>query len=516
MAMIVLESTDDFEISWPTTADAERSWTWSEEHFPRPLVPMAQALISRFADIALQIQIAFANGYAYVYESGAASVPSLSERKESASEIWTKDYEPLVRAACGELQDADYRSKSTAELAKSIDSIFNKAAHGFRNTIIVVRRLFEDRGKLSRFCDRHLGDRGEALSETLLQGYENVSLSSGIALERLAQLAANSPKIAAAIRSSALDDIEHSPKAARFMKDLRSFLEEYGWRAEGWGDLEVPTWAEDPTIPLRFVARYIDHPEHRPSVAHRQAVAKRNQALEAALAQLKTRYLRRRLPFLIDQLSHTVPVRESRARWQLMLGALPRIPLLELGKRFVARGQARAPDDIFYLYPSEAEKLSVDELKSAQALVDKRRADHELWQSLTPPEHIGAEPVDGEREPPPPPLVDDSSILTIHGSAASGGVARGVARVLTSLDQADRIEPGDVLVCRSTAAPWTPLFAIAAALVTDAGGLLSHTAIVAREYGIPAVVGTRTGTTDIPDGATLIVNGDEGTVTVYR
>jgi pyruvate,water dikinase len=86
--------------------------------------------------------------------------------------------------------------------------------------------------------------------------------------------------------------------------------------------------------------------------------------------------------------------------------------------------------------------------------------------------------------------------------------------VIRSLDEADRLQSGDVLVCRSTAPPWTPLFAIAAAVVTDTGGILSHSAIVAREYGIPAVVGTRVATERIPDGARVTVDGNAGEVRI--
>jgi pyruvate,water dikinase len=102
----------------------------------------------------------------------------------------------------------------------------------------------------------------------------------------------------------------------------------------------------------------------------------------------------------------------------------------------------------------------------------------------------------------------------LKGLGASRGTARGVARVITGLHEADRLAPGDILVCRTTAPPWTPLFTIAGAVVTDSGGLLSHSAICAREYGIPCVVATQDATARIPDGAMLSVDGTKGTVTI--
>ena len=100
----------------------------------------------------------------------------------------------------------------------------------------------------------------------------------------------------------------------------------------------------------------------------------------------------------------------------------------------------------------------------------------------------------------------------LRGSAGSPGKATGPVRVIRSLSEADRLEPGDVLVAEFTAPPWTPLFATVSAVVTDAGGILSHCAVVAREYGIPAVVGTGRATSTLRDGQRVEVDGDAGLV----
>jgi pyruvate,water dikinase len=102
----------------------------------------------------------------------------------------------------------------------------------------------------------------------------------------------------------------------------------------------------------------------------------------------------------------------------------------------------------------------------------------------------------------------------IHGSAGSAGTVRGTARIIGSIAEAGRLQPGDILVAETTAPPWTPLFATVAAVVTDTGGVLSHCAVVAREYGIPAVVGTQIATVAIRDGDTIEVDGDAGIVRI--
>jgi pyruvate,water dikinase len=93
-------------------------------------------------------------------------------------------------------------------------------------------------------------------------------------------------------------------------------------------------------------------------------------------------------------------------------------------------------------------------------------------------------------------------------------MARGVAKVVRALAEADKLEPGDILVAETTAPPWTPLFATVAAVVTDTGGVLSHSAVVAREYGIPAVVGTGNATAILADGQLVEVDGDKGIVRI--
>jgi pyruvate,water dikinase len=110
----------------------------------------------------------------------------------------------------------------------------------------------------------------------------------------------------------------------------------------------------------------------------------------------------------------------------------------------------------------------------------------------------------------PPRSTDEAG--TILGNSGSPGRARGPARVVHSLAEAGKLRPGDVLVAETTAPPWTPLFATAAAIVTDTGGILSHCAVVAREYGIPAVVGTSTATSTFHDGELIEVDGDAGSV----
>ena len=115
----------------------------------------------------------------------------------------------------------------------------------------------------------------------------------------------------------------------------------------------------------------------------------------------------------------------------------------------------------------------------------------------------GGAPVEPSRDP-----------RVVQGLPGSRGVATGIARVVRTLAESDRVGEGDILVCEMTTPAWTPLFAGLAGIVADSGGPTSHCAIVARELGIPAVVGTRVGTRTIPDGARITIDGGEGVVRI--
>jgi phosphohistidine swiveling domain-containing protein len=181
-----------------------------------------------------------------------------------------------------------------------------------------------------------------------------------------------------------------------------------------------------------------------------------------------------------------------------------------------------AVNDVFYLAPDELQSGRDDLLKR---LVQERKRGMEHFSHVTPPPMLGTAPAfemtdggsmvramfKGEMSPANTGNTDMNKVKGLPGSA---GKARGTARVIHSLAEANKLQPGDVLVAIATEPPWTPLFATASAIVTDSGGVLSHSAVVAREYRIPAVVGAGNATTTFKDGQLIEVDGDAGIVQV--
>ena len=181
------------------------------------------------------------------------------------------------------------------------------------------------------------------------------------------------------------------------------------------------------------------------------------------------------------------------------------------GRRLAAEGAFAHADDVWMLDRAELRDSLVGPLASSEALVLSRRDELERGREEGPALFLGDPPNEGERHA----ILEDFYGRTgegLIGTAASRGTAEGIARVVFDERDFGRIEPGDVLVTTTTTPAWTPLFPSLAALVTETGGILSHAAVVAREYGLPAVVGVANATRAIPDGSRIRVDALEGTV----
>ena len=209
---------------------------------------------------------------------------------------------------------------------------------------------------------------------------------------------------------------------------------------------------------------------------------------------------------------------------------------LECGRRLVAAGVLQAVEDVFYFSLAELKSVLGQPLpwhtgnrrvagcqKSWQPSIDERKKTAERFANIAPPFHLGSLPLGAPPEDPisrmflkiegaGPGLSEETNEL--RGSPGAPGLVRGRVKILRVLGDAVKLQPGDILVAESTAPPWTPLFASVAGVITDSGGALSHSAVIAREYGIPAVVGAGTATRRLMDGEMVEVNGHLGIVRI--
>jgi phosphohistidine swiveling domain-containing protein len=308
---------------------------------------------------------------------------------------------------------------------------------------------------------------------------------------------------------------------------LQVFLNAYGRRGDTWG-LRLPGWIEDPTSVLRNLKDYVRQPD-RDLAAERAALIEERERLVAEIRERLQGYPRQvvgQFEALLKAAQIANVLSEEHGFWiDFSTSYELRLVILELGKRCASAGVIDQPNDVFYLDVDEVRETAatLPNIKR-QALVTERKAELAHAATLTPPPFLGTPPAGPAPQDPmgraivkmfgggPPPASDVPSEL--RGSAGSPGTVTGIARVVRTLDEADGVQPGDVLVAEFTAPPWTPLFATVSAVVTDAGGILSHCAVVAREYGIPAVVGTGRATATIKDGQRVEVDGNAGVVRI--
>jgi pyruvate,water dikinase len=200
-----------------------------------------------------------------------------------------------------------------------------------------------------------------------------------------------------------------------------------------------------------------------------------------------------------------------------------RLVLVAIGRKLVHGGVLDDPEDVMFLRYNELRVLVANpDAFDARSVVAERRDERERAFELRPPQWAGTAtesqlafpyltlwgfPEKFHRRPP-------EKLDEIHGLAASPGVAEGTARYVASLDEFDQVRDGEILVCRMTNPAWVVLFTKIAGLVTDAGGVAAHPAVVSREFGIPAVVGTSDATERIRTGDRVRVNGSIGVVEI--
>jgi rifampicin phosphotransferase len=510
---------ESFSVTWHDPADAESIWAIDRIHFAQPVPPLGEDFFDVIVAASWRTRTTFANGYLFMKDFAPPPTPQ-EVLEQGAVNIWHGKYLPRVREICSRVRGRDYDSLTAAQIAALLPTIFDEAAEAFQYPTVVASQVMGPALALALFCERELGEDGPVLSATLLQGFANESAAAGAGLGELAEFAAGKPELAEALKAGRYDDVGSLPGGTEFLEKLHTFLDNYGWRADEWCLVHRPTWAEQPATPLMLIGRYLSDPRHSPALAHDRAVELRQTTAEAIEARL-TDSNREQFQQMLAAAQAHVPISEERALWQLIAIGSVRVPLLALGRKLVDADVIENPDDVFYLRLAELQDVSSTP-RSFEVEVGQRRETLERWQKLSPPDSIGRPLVIADRSPQSQvvhryffgTVAQPSDETLVRGSGASQGIARGRARVIHGLGEAGLLEQGEVLVCKTTAPPWTPLFAIAAAVVTDTGGILSHSAICAREYAIPCVVGTQVGTSTIPDGAMVTVDGTKGTVTI--
>jgi rifampicin phosphotransferase len=301
------------------------------------------------------------------------------------------------------------------------------------------------------------------------------------------------------------------PAAQRALKD---FMERYGMRGVGEIDLGNPRWREEPEPIMQSLQSYLQITEEKfaPDVVFTRGA----RAAEEAIEKLATAAGRQRGGWLKEKLVRgaarrlriLMGARESPKYYMIRIMGIARQELLAVGREFETAGMIQHADDLFFLYISELDGLSKSEPRDWKALIASRRAayDREARRRQIPRVLVsdGRAFYEGIRSG-----LDTQDVIT--GSAVSPGVAEGLVHVIFD-PRSEQLAPGEILVCPGTDPAWTPLFMSAGGLITEVGGMMTHGSVVAREYGIPAVVGVHEATRRLKNGQRIRLDGTTGRI----
>jgi len=350
---------------------------------------------------------------------------------------------------------------------------------------------------------------------TVLRGLpHNPTTEMDLALWALTQEVRADPALARTVSETPPErlarDYRGGALPTKLQAGLADFLRVYGHRAVAEIDLGLPRWSEDPTYIVGVLANYLrlEDPELAPDVQFRRA-AREAEEMVAELTRRARRKGRLRgalVGFFLRRARDLVGMREMPKFCIILRFARIRELLWPVGEELAKAGRLESAEDIFFIsFPEARAALAGADLRPA---VRERRAvyDRELRRRHVPRVLLsdGTEPV---AESGTTVSEDDG----LRGTPASGGVVTAEARVILDPNGA-HMEPGEILVAPSTDPGWTPLFLTAGGLVMEMGGAMSHGAVVAREYGIPAVVGVPDATGRIATGQRITVDGSTGTI----
>ena len=531
-----VEEPPEFPIVWSDPADRERSWAQDDMHSPFCLTPLSQDYTAMIGigfdyryerlDLPISMRAKTFNGYLYFSwkilgpesEEEAISqqyVVSCRAHTPLAVDYWARAV-PELRQLYDWIASVDVETLPGQELADAWDGAWERAQRAWAIHFYAITGPYQVMEDLADLYESVIEKPppGEALR--LIGGTIEELVAVDAGLGRLAELAATSPGLADAIRSRpapSLEELATHHGGETFVSELRGFLAEHGHLGQGFDDLALASWGEEPEMLLAEVAKRIDHPIE-PAMERAARLAHEADRLADGVRERLADQLERLAEFerLLGLARQIGSLTEGHNYWiDRKVQARLRAFAMRVGARLVRDGVIERPEDVLYLRRAEVPDL----LRAAvdrRDVVAGRKAEHEHWRTIKPPPKLGkpddAEPsgrFGGARF-----AKEDDSI--VRGTGASPGIVSGPARVVLGPDDFERVLPGDIIIAPSSNPSWVPLFSIAGGLVTNTGGVLCHAAVVARELDLPAVVGTGDATTRIADGQMLELDGTTGFV----
>jgi phosphohistidine swiveling domain-containing protein len=443
---------------------------------------------------------------------------------------WRERLRPEIERNFAYLDGFDTENASLVELAVLLEDAIDIHDRHWKIHWMLNFAQFSATIALNAVIAEVKGEVDPALPGRLQSSVEDRNWDSIEALWRMKEEIKGNDELRAAFEGDTAGEtiraLEGSERGRRFLDErLEPYQQEFGYKSIWSHELSFPTWRENPAPIVEAVRGYLVTDYDYPA-----ALASVEQDLEAAIAELMDGVPegedRDRLQQALDLSLRMNPLTPDH-HFYIDQGTNARLRLaaIAIGRKLAEAGVLDDAEDVVYLHYNELRLLPASPAAfDARAMVSDRRDEREQQALVRPPQWIGTATEEALAFPywslwgfpekfhrPPTEKVDE-----VHGLGASPGVVEGVARSVASLHEFDQVQKGEILVCQMPNSAWVVLFTKIAGLVTDAGGVAAHPAVVAREFGIPAVVGTSVATERIRSGDRVRVNGTSGVVEVLR
>ena len=558
----------EFPVKWQSETEKKLFWVYDDLHCPQPLSPMyfdiggwwlsCDHMFRRFGTpFAVDWTAKEVNGYLYTaaipqdhdfevpaMEYGSTYHPRINLDPEYATRIGA--YLGAVLPTYGLNFATWWRERLVPEMRRNLDYLESKIFKADEIPLMEWAVILEDAIDIH---DRHwkihwmlnfaqlsatlnlqavMQEVHGKVDQTLLGRLQNSAADRNWdaleALWKIKETAKTSKVLMDAFNKTGMEihaELMKTVEGKKLLEAVTAYQKEFGWHAVWSHEFIFPSRYEEAGPVLDVIKGYIESDYNYP-----KAVKDLAEDIKAASAEmlkgLKGEALEK-MKAANDINLRMAPLTPDH-HFYIDQGTNQhmRVVLISIGKKLVKEGVLDQPDDVIFLKYNELRYLLGD-LKGydARSIVKKRREERKASYKFRPADFIGTA-TESQLAFPYLNLWGFPEKLTrakaekgqVTGLAASPGVIEGIAKVVMSIDEFDQVNPGDIMVCQMTNPAWTPLFAVIAGIVTDAGGVVSHPAVMAREFGIPAVIGTSVATLKIKTGDRIRVDGTKGLVEI--
>jgi len=554
----------DFPIEWESEEEKKLFWFFDDNHCPRPISPMYWSLDGWWGPTLDYMYRRFGfplgkawigkriNGYLYSAivprepESAAMLGPYymwiMSTYADKFLEWWQGRYLPEIVRNFEYIDNFDTESATLQELMVYLEEAIDIQYRHFCIHWILNLAQFQSSMNLQAAVGEVIGEVDPSLVGRILISVKDRNWDSLETLWKLKEKVKGDERLKAIFdagetASVILPELEKDEKGKAFLEDVYAYVEEFGYKATMYPhEYTNKLWVEDITPAVETIKGYLasdyDFPtQHKKMVDDHYAAI---EELRSAVPETATEEQREKLETALGLATKMMPLTPDH-HFYLDQGTFGRVRLvfLAIGRRMVKEGLLRDPEDIMFLeydqlraYVANPRSEDNPEGYDGIAVIKEARRKYEEAHNIRPRDWVGTVTHWAMYEEPYHTLwgwperferaqkAEEQPPDQLQGLPAAAGVTEGLARVVISTDEFDQVKPGEIMVCQMTNPAWVVVFSKIRGVVTDTGGVLCHTAVVAREFGIPGVVGTGDATYRIKTGNRVRVNGATGVVEI--